>query len=165
MGWIYGSPEGGTLRTLAQGRKPEGDRPRADLVQKRRKTCGSPPPKGIKRGLHARTARKRAGTILATRPFGRGNLDHLLSNPVYAGKVRHRAQLHEGEREAIVTEELFGEAQSLLASQAPRRRHKKNIEGSHLVNGLVFDETGDRLSPFMPRRKASATATMFPRDW
>ncbi len=55
---------------------------------------------------------------MTTRPFGRGNLYHLLSNPIYAGKVRHRDQLHNGEHEAIISEDLFREVQSLLGSQA-----------------------------------------------
>ena len=36
------------------------------------------------------------------KPFGRGNLYHLLSNPVYVGKIRHRGDAYDGEHLPIV---------------------------------------------------------------
>jgi site-specific DNA recombinase len=39
-------------------------------------------------GLRGRTTRGAS----ARKPFGRGNLYHLLSNPLYIGKIRHRDQ-------------------------------------------------------------------------
>ncbi|WP_353842958.1 recombinase family protein [Mesorhizobium sp.] len=60
-------------------------------------------------------------------PFGRGNLYHLLSNQIYIGKIRHKDQVYDGEREPIVTAALFQEAQALLAAQAPRRRSHSNV--------------------------------------
>ena len=79
------------------------------------------------------------------RPFGRGNLYHLLSNPIYVGKIRHRDQLYAGEHQPIVDADLFERAQALLATQAPARRSPRNTEGQHLLTGLVFDEAGVRL--------------------
>ena len=43
-------------------------------------------------GLSRRAAKE---GIQRGKPFGRGNLYHLLSNPIYIGKVRHRNSLHE----------------------------------------------------------------------
>ena len=79
------------------------------------------------------------------RPFGRGNLYHLLSNPIYVGKIRHRDQLYAGEHQPIVDADLFERAQILLATQAPARRSPRNTEDQHLLTGLVFDEAGVRL--------------------
>ena len=36
------------------------------------------------------------------KPFGRGNLYHLLSNPMYIGKIRHRDKVHDGEHQPII---------------------------------------------------------------
>lgn len=79
------------------------------------------------------------------KPLGRGNLYHLLSNPIYVGKIRHRDQLYPGAHQPTVDADLFERAQALLAKQAPARRSQRNIEGQHLLTGLVFDEAGVRL--------------------
>lgn len=79
------------------------------------------------------------------RSFCRGNLYYLLSNPVYVGKTRHRNQVHDGQHEAIVEPEMFDAVQTLLASQAPRRRGATNGSDVQLLTGLVRDENGDLL--------------------
>ena len=76
-----------------------------------------------------------------------GKLYYMLSNPIYVGKVRHGGNLYEGEHEAIVDEDVFGAVQQKLAAQAPRQRGVSAHSDSHLLKGLLFDETGDRLSP------------------
>ena len=86
------------------------------------------------------------------KPFGRGNLYHLLSNPVYIGKVRHRDLVHDGEHQPIIDPQVFAKAQALLKVQAPRRSAHQNTPDSHLLTGIVFDETGDRLSPTHARK-------------
>jgi site-specific DNA recombinase len=84
---------------------------------------------------------------VARKPFGRGNLYHLLSNPLYIGKIRHGAQIYEGEHLPVIDRDTFAQAQKLLAEQAPRRSLPSNRKDRHLLTGIVFDETGDRLSP------------------
>ncbi|TIP28765.1 MAG: hypothetical protein E5X67_10105 [Mesorhizobium sp.] len=66
-------------------------------------------------------------------PFGRGNLYHLLSKPIYVGKIRHKDQVYEGEREPIVTSATFEAAQAPLASQALRRRSQSKVTQPHLL--------------------------------
>ncbi|MEP9390544.1 recombinase family protein [Mesorhizobium sp. KR9-304] len=104
-------------------------------------------------GLTTRTVRRMDGTQHVTRPFGRGNLYHLLSNPIYVGKIRHRTLVHEGEHQAIIDARLFEAAQALLASQAPRRRSPTNSKGQHLLTGLVYDEAGEKLRSVHANKK------------
>jgi site-specific DNA recombinase len=85
--------------------------------------------------------RRTAGRI------GNGKLYYMLANPIYTGRVRHGAENHPGEHDAIITDQLFEEVQARLADQAPRPRGTPVNRDMHLLNGLVFDETGDRLSP------------------
>ncbi|MEP9387761.1 recombinase family protein [Mesorhizobium sp. KR9-304] len=80
-------------------------------------------------------------------PFTRGKLYHLLSNVVYIGKARHKDRIYDGEHEPIIDEERFAAVQVLLKGQAPNRRNGTNVRNRHLLTGLLFDETGDRLSP------------------
>ena len=96
-------------------------------------------------GLSTRAVRRRDGSEVTTTPFGRGNLYHLLSNPIYVGKIRHREQVYDGEHEAIVERKVFDAAQALLASQAPARRLSTNSGHQHLLTGLLLDEVGNKL--------------------
>ncbi|CCV15563.1 recombinase family protein [Mesorhizobium sp. STM 4661] len=96
-------------------------------------------------GLLTRSRQRKDGSVAVTMPFGRGNLYHLLSNPIYIGKIRHKDQVYDGEHEPIVTSATFEEAQALLASQAPRRRSESNVTQPHLLTGLLFDEAGEKL--------------------
>ncbi|QDZ00575.1 recombinase family protein [Nitratireductor mangrovi] len=89
------------------------------------------------------------------RSFCRGNLYHLLSNPIYVGKIRHRDQLHDGQHEPIVEPDVFAETQALLASQAPQRRSATNSTGTHLLTGLVRDENGDVLRSAHANKKGT----------
>ncbi|MBX3598546.1 MAG: recombinase family protein [Rhizobiaceae bacterium] len=86
-------------------------------------------------------------------PFGRGNLYHLLSNPIYCGKIRHRDKVYDGEHEPIIDQEIFDQAQRLLAEQAPPRRSASNVGGNHLLTGLIFDETGSLLRSVHANKK------------
>jgi DNA invertase Pin-like site-specific DNA recombinase len=96
-------------------------------------------------GLTGRTQRRRDGAVVTTMPFGRGNLYHLLSNPIYVGKIRHKATLHDGEHQAIIAPEVFDQVQALLAAQAPARKSTTNGSQAHLLTGLLVDEAGQKL--------------------
>ena len=80
-------------------------------------------------------------------PFTRGKLYHLLSNVVYIGKARHKDRIYDGEHKAILDDETFAAAGALLKAQTPNRRHGVGAQSRHLLTGMLFDETGDRLSP------------------
>src|SRR5262249_31492360 len=79
--------------------------------------------------------------------FSRGALYHLLSNPIYLGRIRHRDKLFPGQHPAIVDEKTFGDVQKLLAEQRVDRKKRPNAGNSSVLAGKVFDEVGDRLVP------------------
>jgi DNA invertase Pin-like site-specific DNA recombinase len=80
--------------------------------------------------------------------WSRGKLYYLLSNQIYVGRVKHHDQHFDGEHPAIIDPDQFAEVQMLLAGQSQRRRGASpNVTDTHLLNGIVFDETGDLLSP------------------
>jgi DNA invertase Pin-like site-specific DNA recombinase len=81
----------------------------------------------------------------AVRRFGRGPLYHLLSNPIYLGKIRHRQKVYDGEHEAIIDPDMFAAAQALLASRAPARSNATNATDLHLLTGILVDEDGNSL--------------------
>lgn len=95
-----------------------------------------------KRHTSPKSGRTRGG-----RCFSCGHLRAILSNPIYLGKIRHGTEVHEGQHEAIIDQEIFDQAQSLLAKRANRSVTAKSADGLHLLAGRLFDETGDRLGP------------------
>ena len=80
-------------------------------------------------------------------PLSRGLLYRILSNPIYMGCIRHRENIYQGQHEAIIHATLFQRVGSLLKIKASSRRVQENNGRQHILNGLLFDESGDRLSP------------------
>jgi site-specific DNA recombinase len=99
------------------------------------------------------------GTPSGGKPFTRGHLYWLLSNPIYAGLISHRGRISDGQHEAIIDRETWEATQRSLAGKAPFERRavaatnastvstKRDRDSGSLLSGLLYDETGDRLSP------------------
>jgi site-specific DNA recombinase len=70
-------------------------------------------------------------------PFTRPSLHRLLSNPAYAGKVKHKGQAHAGEQAALVDAKVFERTQALLARNgATGGACVRNGDGA-LLQGLL----------------------------
>ena len=95
---------------------------------------------------------QRSGRITGNKPISRGNLHAMLSNPIYAGKIRHKKIIHEGQHEAIIDPETFDQVQTLLQKQSARERGNSNKTKSSPLIRKLFDETGDRLTPSHSKR-------------
>jgi DNA invertase Pin-like site-specific DNA recombinase len=81
------------------------------------------------------------------RPVHKGWLYHLLANPVYIGLVRHKRRTFDGMHDAIIDQELFTQAQQVRTEQRQTTLARARQQRTHLLTGLLFDETGDRLTP------------------
>ncbi|MCI5073965.1 recombinase family protein [Oricola sp.] len=86
--------------------------------------------------------------------FERGHVYYILTNPIYAGRVRHRTQVYEGQHPAIIDPAVFGDVQQHLKETAGRGRGR-SASGSKTspLAGRLFDETGDRLTPTHANKK------------
>jgi hypothetical protein len=78
--------------------------------------------------------------------ISRGHIYHILSNPIYAGRLRHKEQIHEGQHAAIVDEDIWSRVQLLLGDQTQRRKPSSQDVHSFLV-GKLFDDRGHRMGP------------------
>ena len=89
------------------------------------------------------------GTRTGGLPFRRGHLHCLLTNPLYAGRIRHQRRVYEGQHPSIIAPELWDAVQTQLQAGAakPRRRTTKGRAARSPLAGKLFDETGDRLTP------------------
>jgi hypothetical protein len=66
------------------------------------------------RGWVNKRRETKKGRKLGGRPFDKATLYQLLTNPTYTGKMRYKDELHAGEHEAIIDQELFDMVQKQL---------------------------------------------------
>ncbi|WP_199699164.1 recombinase family protein [Oleomonas cavernae] len=76
--------------------------------------------------------------------IGRGHLYHLLSNPVYAGRIRHKDKTYAGAHPAIIDQVTWDAVQTLLANntQGPRKRAQWPVTEPGWLAGLLVDQHG-----------------------
>jgi len=86
--------------------------------------------------------------------FERGHIYYILTNPTYAGRIRHHSQIYDGQHPAIIDSTVFDDAQQRLKETAGRERGRSG-SGSKTspLAGKLFDEMGDRLTPTHANKK------------
>lgn len=105
---------------------------------------------GLKTAVRTSASGRRKGGA----DFSLGHLYHILTNPIYAGRIRHKAQVYPGQHPAIIEPDRWDALQERLSDAAAvarvgkeRGQGRPNKKQVSLLVGRVFDETGDRLSP------------------
>ncbi len=106
----------------------------------------------LKRGwLTAVRENKREG-FGGNKPFSRGHLHRILSNPIYAGMVPHRGEAHPGQHPAIVEEAIWKTVQERLEANRQGTKTQSNAANPSLLSGKLTDEEGRRLIPSHTRK-------------
>jgi site-specific DNA recombinase len=80
------------------------------------------------------------------RPFCRGHLYRILSNPIYTGKVAYKDNIYTGQHTAIIKDALWSEVQAKLASNYHHHHLRVSSKSPGLLAGLLFDDEGERLT-------------------
>jgi len=81
------------------------------------------------------------------KPFTKTHLHALLTSPIYAGKIKHKDKIYDGQHPAIINQEMWDQVQDQLSKASARRRGAGNIAMPSPLAGKLFDATGDRLTP------------------
>ena len=104
--------------------------------------------------LRLRTKRRERpdGRITGGGVFDRGHIHHILTNPIYAGRIRHKEQVFEGKHFAVIDPEIWEQVQRMLQNGAAKSRGTKRKATRSPLAGRLFDETGDRLTPSHSRK-------------
>jgi hypothetical protein len=84
--------------------------------------------------------------------FDRGHIHHILTNPIYAGRIRHKENVYDGQHSAIIDPEIWDQVQRILQGGAAKARGTKQRATRSPLAGKIFDETGDRLTPSHSRK-------------
>ncbi|QFT93919.1 DNA-invertase hin [Roseovarius sp. THAF9] len=104
-------------------------------------------------GLTSRRRTTTSGQVTGGNPFDRGHIHHILTNPIYAGRIRHRDKVFEGAHPAIIEPDRWDKVQDQLQAGAARSRGSSTARRKSLLCGKLFDETGDRLTPSHSKTK------------
>jgi site-specific DNA recombinase len=87
------------------------------------------------------------GTGYGGQKLSRGALYLMLQNRIYRGEVTHKGKSYPGEHPAIIEQPLWDKVQAVLAKNRIERTTGARIKHPSLLTSLVFDETGERLTP------------------
>lgn len=79
--------------------------------------------------------------------MSRGQLYHILTNPIYAGRIRHKGKAFEGQHPAIIDPARWDALQERLSGGAVKARRSKQHRDPSPLAGKNVDEAGDRLTP------------------
>jgi DNA invertase Pin-like site-specific DNA recombinase len=87
-------------------------------------------------------------------PLGRGHIYYILTNPIYAGRIRHAKQIYEGQQPAIIDPAVWDEVQVRLGTSAARERGRPGSRSNTSpLGGKLVDETGDHFTPSHANKK------------
>lgn len=106
-----------------------------------------------RKGFLTKTRTLKTGDIVEGRPFTRGRLYHLLSNPIYIGKIQHKTDQYEGVHDAIIDEALWTRVQERLQQNRVDRKTRSNARNPSPLAGKVFDRNGHPLTPEHSNKK------------
>lgn len=95
---------------------------------------------------NVRTAKRYSakGNHYGARPFTRGHLHKMLTNPIYIGRVPHKSASHPGQHARIVDQDLWDAVQSQLAAniQGPRSKRSRSQGQPSLLAGIMVNAAG-----------------------
>ena len=82
-------------------------------------------------------------------PLTNGPLAYLLKNRMYLGEINHRGQSFPGDHAPIIETPLFDAVQAVLSE---KRRNLRKGKSEALLLGLIFDDSGNRMTPSHARK-------------
>jgi DNA invertase Pin-like site-specific DNA recombinase len=98
-------------------------------------------------GLRTKSSTTANGTERGGKPFSRGHLYALLSNPIYTGQIAHKGELHPGQQPALIDDETWSAIRDQLAANTSDHRRRAKAAEPSLLTGLLVDAQGERLTP------------------
>ena len=90
-----------------------------------------------RRGWVGKCWQTRKGRQRGGRPFTKTSLYRLLTNVIYAGKVRYKDEIHDGEQPALLDIDTFQSVQALLRSHGPEVGPPSLQRVTALLKGLL----------------------------
>jgi site-specific DNA recombinase len=95
------------------------------------------------------------GTVYGGHKLSRGALYLMLQNRIYRGEITHKGNAYPGEHKPIVDKALWDKVQAVFAENRVDRGTGADAKYPSLLAGLVFDESGERLTPTHAAKKGT----------
>jgi len=99
------------------------------------------------KGIKTRKRVWKTGKVVGGDTFKTGTLTHLLQNPVYVGKVKHKENIYDGAHESIIAQELFDLVQSTFKTNRNSNALGKKSRNPSLLTGMITDPDGKPMTP------------------
>ena len=106
-------------------------------------------------GIKSKRRTRPDGAEYGGQKFSRGALYLILQNRLYRGEIAHKGNSYPGEQPAIVDKPLWDDVQAVLAANRVERATGARASHPSLLTGMVFDETGERLTPTYASKKGT----------
>ena len=106
-------------------------------------------------GLRSKRRVKPDGTAYGGQRLSRGALYLMLQSRTYCGEVTHKGKSYPGEHPAIIEQPLWDKVQAVLGKNRIERTTGTRTKHPSLLTSLVFDETGERLTPSYSVKKGT----------
>ncbi|VWX59547.1 recombinase family protein [Sphingorhabdus sp. 109] len=99
------------------------------------------------KGFKTRQRIWKTGKVVGGVTFKTGTVTHLLQNPVYAGKVKHKENIFDGAHQPIISQELFDLVQSNFQTNRRTNALGKKSRNPSLLTGIITDPDGKPMTP------------------
>jgi hypothetical protein len=106
-------------------------------------------------GIKSKRRMRPDGAEYRGQTLTRGALYLILQNRIYRGEIAHKGNSYPGEHPAIVDKPLWDDVQAVLAANRVERTTGARGRHPSLLTGMVFDETGERLTPTYAVKKGT----------
>ena len=106
-------------------------------------------------GIVSKARLDRLGNAKGGVPIARGALYLMLQNRIYRGEIVHKENSYPGQHEPIVDEALWDEVQTALSENRVERVTRSTAAAPSLLAGLVYDDSGERMSPTHANKKGT----------
>jgi site-specific DNA recombinase len=98
-------------------------------------------------GLRTKRSTTANGNTRGGKPFSRGHIYTLLSNPIYIGDIAHKGQFYPGHHRALIDTETWTAVRDRLAANVTNHRRKAHATEPSLLAGVLVDARGERFIP------------------
>ena len=106
-------------------------------------------------GIVSKARIDRYGNAKGGVPIARGAAYLMLQNRIYRGEIVHKDKAYPGLHLPIIDEQLWDKAQAALAENRVERVSRAKAINPSLLAGLVFDASGERMSPTHANKKGT----------
>jgi hypothetical protein len=106
-------------------------------------------------GIVSKARLDRFGHAKGAVPMAHGALYLMLQNRIYRGEIVHKDNAYPGQHEPIIDETLWDEVQAALIDNRVERTTRSKALDPSLLAGLVYDDSGERMSPTHANKKGT----------